>query len=341
MIFQVKVQPHGYCFKVNANETVLAAALRQGVLLPHGCRQGDCGSCRGMVQAGEIDYGDGRRPAALTAEEQAKGQALFCQAIARSDLDIVVPGASLTACPPVRTLTTRIAGLDPLCHDVTGVFLQLPKREPLAYLAGQYLEILLDNGRGRAYSIANAPGVEPLLELHIRQVPGGFFSEQVLPTLQPKGLIKIRAPLGSFFVRHDNPRPIILVGGGTGLAPLQAMLQHSLAGPDPRAIHLFWGVRAGRDLYRHRQLLTLAEGQPRLRYTPVLSAPQADERWDGATGFVHEAVVAHYPDLSGHQVYMSGPPAMIDAAKTRFAAHGLMSDQLFYDTFTPAADRGT
>lgn len=337
MNFQVTVHPGNHRFTAEAGESILDAALRQGLNLPHGCREGNCGSCRGQLLEGQLTYPNGIPPALAQAEHDA-GFALFCQARPESNLVIEVEGAPVIADTPIKQMPARVQRLEQLAHDVMAIVLQLPKGNPLAFRAGQYAHILLPEGQRRSYSIANPPNPDNRIELHVRRLPHGRFSEQVFTQMQARDLLRIRGPLGSFFLREDSDRPIILMGGGTGLAPLQGILMQAIEQQLGRPMHLFWGVRARRDLYRHTLLQEWAQAHANLQYTPVLSEPRADEAWQGATGFVHEAVLATYPDLSAHQVYMSGPPPMINAAKPAFAAHGLADDQLFYDAFEAAAD---
>jgi CDP-4-dehydro-6-deoxyglucose reductase len=218
--------------------------------------------------------------------------------------------------------------------------LKLPDSERMQFLAGQYIEILLKDGRRRAFSIANAPHDDAYIELHIRLVPGGEFTHQVFEALKPKAMLRIEGPLGSHFLREDSSRPVILMGGGTGFAPLKGMLEHAFHSGIERPLHLFWGVRARRDLYMQALIQAWLTQYPNFHYTPVLSEPAADDQWDGETGLVMDSVARAYPDLSGHDVYMSGPPAMCDAARERFLTLGLPLEQMFSDAFDFGADVG-
>jgi len=337
MSFEVKVQPSGHVFEVDDEETVLEAALRQGFALPYGCRNGACGSCMGNLIAGEVDYGP-KRPPALTEADEAAGRALFCQAVPVTDLEIEVKEIAAARDIEVKTLPSRVISLQRLAHDVMEMQLKLPASERLQFLAGQYVDILLKDGRRRSYSLANPPSVDDHLELHVRHVPGGHFSDRVFGELKEKALLRIQGPLGSFFLREDSERPIVLVGGGTGFAPLKAIIEHAFDRGVDRPMHLYWGVRARRDLYMDELARSWARDHEGFAYTPVLSEPQEGDDWQGRTGFVHEAVVADYPDLSAYEVYMSGPPPMIEAGRQAFIEHGLVADHLFYDSFEYAAD---
>jgi CDP-4-dehydro-6-deoxyglucose reductase len=216
--------------------------------------------------------------------------------------------------------------------------LQLPATERLQFLAGQYIDIILRDGRRRGFSLANAPHDDDFLELHVRHVPGGKFTDQVFGDLKLKSILRFEGPLGGFYLREDSDRPLILMGGGTGFAPLKSIIEHSLQAGLERPIHLYWGVRARKDLYLDALAIKWASKLEHLRYVPVLSEPQAEDQWQGRTGFVHQAVCDDHPDLADFDVYMSGPPAMVDAARKAFPNHGLPDDQLFYDVFDYASD---
>jgi len=336
MSFQVKIQSSGHTFRVEEGESVLDAALRQGVILPYGCRNGACGSCLGTVVDGEIAYHDGPPPA-LTGEDAAAGRALFCQARARSDLRIRIREVDAARDIEVKTLPCRVEKLEHLAHDVIRIHLKLPATQRLQFLAGQYIEVLIRDHEPRAFSIANAPHADEFIELQIRYVAGGLFTDQVFHHMHAKTMLRIRGPLGTFFLREDSDRPILLIGGGTGFAPLKGMIEHAFETGIDRPIHLFHGVRAVRDLYLHELPLRWAREHDRFRYTPVLSAPLADDAWDGATGLVTDSVLEHYPDLSGHDVYMSGPPVMVEAGYDLFRQRGLDTTRFFSDAFEYAA----
>ena len=333
MSYHVTLQPSSHEFQVAENESVLDAALREkGNVLPYGCRNGTCGSCMATILSGEVGYPDGRPPA-LSETEQNVGKALLCQARPRSDLVIEAREVKSVADIVVRTLPCRVERRELLAPDVMRLYLRPPSIERLQFLAGQYVDILLADGRRRGFSLANPPHADDLLELHVRHVPGGFFTDHVFERMKDKALLRFQGPLGTFFLREDSPRPIILMGGGTGFAPLKGMLEHAFHVGLEQPLHLYWGARAKVDLYLDALPRQWAAEHANFRYTPVLSEPCPEDDWQGRTGWVHEAVAVDYPDLSGHDVYMSGPPPMIDAAKPVFAALGLPVEQLFYDSF--------
>jgi CDP-4-dehydro-6-deoxyglucose reductase, E3 len=332
MGFQITIRPSGHVFEAEDDETVLEAALRQGFALPYGCRNGACGSCLGTVLSGEVDHGP-QRPPALSEGDEAAGKALFCQAVAMTDLEIEVREIGAARDIVIKTLPCRVVRLNRLNHDVMEMHLRLPATERLQFLAGQYIDILMKDGRRRSFSLANAPHRDDVLELHVRHVPGGVFGDQVFGGMKEKALLRLEGPLGTFFLREDSPRPILLMAGGTGFAPIKSILEHAFEIGVQRPMHLFWGVRALRDLYMDALPRQWVEAHPHFRYTPVLSEPMPDDAWTGETGLVHEALLRACPDLSGHDIYMAGPPPMIQAARAAFPAAGLPDEQLFYDSF--------
>jgi CDP-4-dehydro-6-deoxyglucose reductase len=234
---------------------------------------------------------------------------------------------------PVRILPCRVAKMTRLAHDVMGLSLTLAQNQRLQYLAGQYIDILLKDGRRRSFSLANAPHNDETLELQIRHVPDGFFTTHVFEKMKERDLLRFRGPLGTFFLREESTRSIIMVAGGTGLAPIEAMLEHMFHNNIDRPVHLFWGVRAKEDLYREQRLSGWASEHDNFTYTPVLSEPRDEYHWTGKTGWVHEAVLEQYPDLGDYEVYASGPPVMIDAVKKAFFERGLKQEYLYYDSF--------
>jgi CDP-4-dehydro-6-deoxyglucose reductase len=328
MSFQTRTEPAGHAFTVEAGETLLAAALRQSVGLPYGCRNGTCGSCTARLVAGQVAY-----PSGMTAglAGQPAGSCLTCQAVPLTDIVLQVAEVKCIAELEVRILPCRVERKELLSPDVVRLYLKLPEGQRLHFLAGQYLEFILRDGRRRAFSIANAPHDDATIELHIRHVPGGEFTDFVFSRLQERAILRIQGPLGTFTLREDSDRPLLLIGGGTGFAPLKGMIEHAFHQGIERPMHLYWGARTQRDLYLPELTLGWERTHPNFSYTPVLSEPVPD--WTGRIGLVHAAVVADYPDLSGFDVYLSGPPAMVAAGRCAFAACGLGTDQLFSDAF--------
>ncbi len=339
MAFKVEITSSGHAFQVENGESVLDAALRQGIALPYGCRNGACRSCKGKIIEGAARYPEGT-PKALTPMDIAQGFALFCQARPRSDLRIDVEEISGAGDIIVRMLPCRVAAKHQLAHDVMQLDLKLPQSERLQFLAGQYVDIIMRDGRRRAFSLANAPQDDDHLELQIRHVPGGTFSDYVFQSLKEKSLLRLRGPLGSFYLRKKDQMPVILMAGGTGFAPIKSIIEDALQEDYPAPMHLYWGVRSRRDLYLHEAACRWAEQHQRFHYVPVLSDPLPEDRWDGRTGFVHQAVLDDFPDLSGFVVYMSGPPVMVNAGRETFSARGLDPMHMHSDSFDYAYETG-
>lgn len=338
MLHKITIQPSGHQFTVQQDETLLEAALREGFSLPYGCRNGACGACKGKVLSGQFDYGV-YQPNALKDAEKAQGRALFCRAKPRSDMTIEVKEVGAAKDIMVKTLPCRVEKLERRADDVMVMKIKLPASERLQFLAGQYIDFQLKDGKSRSYSLANPPHDDALLELHIRHVPGGLFSGQVFSTLKERDILRLKGPLGSFFIREDSDKPMIFIAGGTGFAPIKGMLEHAFAEHSDRELVLYWGVRSLKDLYmRELPQQWLAE-HPNFSFIPVLSSPLPSDAWQGRTGFVHEAVLADFEDLSGYQVYACGAPIMVDSARDAFTqTRNLPEEAFFADSFVYAAD---
>ncbi len=333
MSFTVHIEPSGHCFSVEADETVLDAALRQNVGLPYGCRNGACGACVGSLEAGEVDYPSGKTEALTQAGE---GACLLCQAVPRSDLTCRVNELELAEEIAPRLLPCRVDGKEQLAHDVMRLYLKLPEGDRLQFLAGQYLDFMLKDGRRRAFSIANAPHDDEFIELHIRHVDGGEFTDHVFSAMETREVLRIQAPLGRFTLREESDRPMIFVAGGTGFAPVKGIIEHAFYTGVTRPMTLYWGVRSLRDLYLPDLPRQWEREHANFRFVPVLSEPDAG--WEGKTGFVHQVVAQEHPDISGFDVYMAGPPVMVNAGREVFEAAGLTLENMFSDAFEYAAD---
>jgi len=328
-------------FDVAPEQSVLDAALDASLNLPHSCKGGNCGLCRARLLRGEIYYPDGA-PLGLSEAEVAEGFVLMCQARARGDLLIETCEITSPDQARIKRLPARIERALPLSHDVMGLYLRLPAAEAFQFEAGQYIDVMLSGGRRRSFSIASPPHDSRLLELHVRRVAGGEFSAPLFDGGARGALLNIEGPLGQFRYR-PGPAPMLLVGGGTGLAPLLSILRHVAENGIERDMTLYWGVRSERDLYAHDLLEKLAgrSGAPatrvaRFRYVPVLSEPSP--AWHGARGWVHEAVLESLGDLDKYDVYAAGPPAMIAAVRREFGRRGVEASRLFFDSFDYAPD---
>lgn len=338
MNFTVTVQPSGRQFEVARDEVMLPAAIRQGIGLPYGCKDGACGSCKSRLLEGRVIHGAHQLKALSAAEEEA-GLILSCCATPQTDC--VIESRQVTAADqfPVLKMPTRVMSIQRPAADVAVLKLQLPANQSFQYHAGQYVEFILRDGARRSYSMASAPELaQGVMELHIRHMPGGRFTDHVFGAMKEKEILRMEGPFGTFFLREDSARPVVMLASGTGFAPIKALIEHMEAKGLTRPTVLYWGARQAADLYLRDWVEAAAARLPWLRFVPVLSEPEAD--WSGRTGFVHQAVMADLPDLSGHQVYACGAPVMVQSAQRDFvAACGLPEEEFFADAFTSEADK--
>jgi CDP-4-dehydro-6-deoxyglucose reductase len=329
--FEVRITPHGKTLRVRADQNVLDAALAAGLNLPHSCKSGHCSSCRARLLAGEILYPNGT-PVGLTAQEARGGQILLCQAQPRSALEVEARLLAGVGDVEIKTLPVRIAALKRLAPDVMQVFLRLPSVERLRFRPGQYLDVLLEDGGRRSFSIASPPHDAALLEVHARHVQGGGFTERLFSTLTVGSLLHIEGPIGQFVYRAGSD-PVLLIAGGTGFAPLKSILRHMLENGIERPIHFFWGARGPTDVYEEAAVRAWTRRYPQLKFSVVLSNADRLDESAQPRGFVHEAVLRQYPDLSPFDIYAAGPPAMIEAIRAGFPDAGARAAALFFDSF--------
>ncbi len=337
--FAISVQPSGILFEAQPGESLLAAGIRQGIGLPYGCKDGACGSCKCKLVAGQVAQSNFQRKA-LSEDEEAQGFVLTCSAKALSDITLesrqVTPAGAL----PVKKMPARVNSLLRKTDDVIVMQLQLPANDTFVYRAGQYVEFILRDGARRSYSMANAPSQGPGVELHIRHMPGGRFTDPVFGSMKEKDILRIEGPMGSFFLREESSKPMVFLASGTGFAPLKALLEHMQHCGITRPVTLYWGGRRPADLYMDDWVRAQCDAMPNLRYVPVVSDALPEDAWQGRTGFVHRAVLEDFPDLSGHQVYACGAPVVVDSAKRDFGAlAALPTDEFFADAFTSEADK--
>ena len=342
MPFKVLVQPAGLEFEVARDEAILPAAIRAGVGLPYGCRDGACGSCKSRLLQGRVIHG-AHQAKALPPQEEADGWILTCCATPQTDCVVQARTVAGAGEYPQLKMPARVATLSRPAPDVVLMRLQLPATVAFKYRAGQYLEFILRDGARRSYSMANAPerlGEPPAVELHLRHMPGGKFTDHVFAAMKERDILRVEGPFGSFFLREDSDAPIVLLASGTGFAPIKAIIEHMQVAGIERPTVLYWGCRTKVDLYLHDWALAAAAKVPHLRYVPVLSEPLPADDWQGRTGFVHQAVMSDLPDLSGHVVYACGTPVMVESAQHDFIARcGLPEDAFYADSFTSEADK--
>ena len=345
MTHQCALVPSGRAFPVDDGETILQAALRAGVVLPYGCKDGACGSCKSQLMDGRVDYGTYQRKALSDAEKE-QGGVLICCATAQTDVVIKARVVAAEGMMTVRKMPCRVQSITRAAPDVAIVKLQFPANDKFEYLAGQYIDILLKDGKRRSYSMASAPQANNVVELHIRHTPGGAFTDAIFGSGTPsanavkeKDILRFEGPQGTFFLREDSTKPMIMLASGTGFAPIKAVIEHAASKNSQRPIVLYWGGRRPHDLYQSELAQQWEKSLPNFRYVPVVSDALPEDGWAGRTGFVHRAVMEDFPDLSGHQVYACGAPIVVQSAQQDFvAACGLASEEFFADAFTTAAD---
>jgi len=337
--FTITVQPSGRTFTAAPTETVLAAGISQGIGLPYGCKDGACGSCKCKMMSGTVEHGP-HQEKALTTEDAAAGFILTCCAKPQSDLVLESRQVTEEGALPIKKMPTRVSSMERVSGDVIVMKLQLPANDTFLYRAGQYVEFMLRDGARRSYSMASAPGEGVPMELHIRHMPGGKFTDLVFGSMKEKDILRIEGPFGSFYLREKSDAPIIMLASGTGFAPIKALLEHMQQKGITRRTTLYWGGRRPSDLYMDGWVNAFAAGNPWLHYVPVVSDALTEDAWTGRTGFVHRAVLEDHKDLSGHHVYACGAPVVVDSAKQDFCAQAHLPEEFFFaDAFTSEADK--
>jgi CDP-4-dehydro-6-deoxyglucose reductase len=339
MSYTVKLIPSGNTYTVEAGEKILHAGLDAGISLPYSCRMGTCNTCKAHIKEGEFEFGDAL-PHYLPQEERDRGMALLCQARACSDLVIEVE--ELPKLVPPTEFTAMVKKIVSLADDVRSIELRLPLHQSLIFASGQYIDLLLPEGERRSYSLANA-SASPMgvidLVLHVRHMPGGLFTDKLFDgSVKVRDKFQVEGPLGTFFLREDD-KPLVLLASGTGYAPIRSILLEMFRLNDGRKATLYWGGRSKKDIYAMEEVQAWVNEHPNLRFVPVLSDAQEGDEWTGRTGFVHLAVMKDIADLSGHQVYACGAPAMVAAARKDFIEQGaLPAGEFFADAFVSKAD---
>jgi NAD(P)H-flavin reductase/ferredoxin len=329
--FHVLAHPDSRILPVREDETILDACLREGLAMPFDCRNGGCGVCKCTILHGEVELGAYQR-SALRDDERAAGRVLACVAKALTDVELEYEPATAAA-HAARVHTARVTSLERLSPDVMRVLLEVQGGERVPFYAGQYINILLDDGEKRSFSFATAPHAGGPIELHVRLIPGGRYTTHVFEKMRVGDAVRFEGPMGSFFLREEGTKPIIFVAGATGFAPVKSMVEHALHVGLKRPMVLYWGTRTLADMYLRELPERWAREHANFRFVPVLSEPGPGDGWTGRTGLVHEAILADYPDLAGHQIYACGSVKMVEAAHPAFTSHGLSADDCFSDAF--------
>ncbi len=339
MTHQVTIRNTGHQFAAQDGESILQAALNAGLVLPYGCRDGACGSCKGKLIEGRIDYGRYSEKA-LPPAEREQGSALFCQAKPLTDVVIEAREVRKAGDIQVRKLPARVQKIERAADDAMILYLKLPANERLMFLPGQYIDILLKDGTRRSFSMANAPHDDEFVQLHVRHVPGGSFTDHVFKTMKERDIMRFEGPFGTFFLREESEKPCVFVASGTGFAPIKAVIEAAFKKALSRPMTLYWGARRPKDLYLNALPERWVAEHPGFKYVPVVSDALPEDVWKGRTGFVHRAVMEDFPDLSGSQVYACGVPIMVDSARRDFVQKcRLPENEFFADSFTTAADK--
>jgi NAD(P)H-flavin reductase/ferredoxin len=335
MAYTIRIKDDNIQFSCDDGQSVLDGALRAGYEVPYSCRSGICGSCRGQLLAGEVSGGAGA--GVLSDEERGAGHVLLCQARPCSDLEIAVREIHRCDRGAVKTVAAKVYRITHAAPDVTVLLLRFPAGVKVRFRAGQYLRVHLDDGSFRQFSMANPPQQNDGVELHVRHVPGGRFSQRVAAGLAVGDVLEVSLPYGDFFLREETGRPVILLAGGTGFAPVKAIIEDAQRRKLARNMVLYWGARRPEDLYRIELPRKWETQAPWFRFVPVLSETQ----WEGRSGLVHQAVLDDVPSLAGYEVYACGAPGMINAARQAFVGErGLAADAFHCDAFVPTAGTG-
>lgn len=331
MTVRVSIASSDISFSCNAGETILDATERAGFTIPYSCRKGVCSSCEGRLISGDVTArGQG-------AQRGPAEGVLFCQARPHTDVEIAPAWIRNLAPIARKVFKAKVWQVSRPIADVAVIRLRLPIGQRAIFSAGQYLRVLMPGGDSRNYSMANAPHRNDEIELHIRQVPGGVFSQRILPNLAKGNSLEIELPYGEFRLGENDDVPAILLATGTGFAPIKSMIEHNIRSGSRRRLHLYWGANTEADFYMQELPRSWAGKYDWFDFTPVVSAPSND--WEGRTGFVHKAVQEDYPDMSALEVYACGAPVMIEAARRDFSASsGLRPSAFFSDAFVSSGD---
>jgi propane monooxygenase reductase subunit len=336
---KVRFEPVGIEMEVEEGETVLDAAFRQGISVMHGCKEGQCSSCKSKLIDGDIELLK-YSTFALPDYERDTGHILLCKTRAYSDLEIELLNYDedlLRRSIPVRAYDATLTGIEHLTHDIRRMTVELAA--PLKFWAGQYVDITLPDGVTRAYSMGSPPGEPDRLAFIIKKYPDGAFSSALDTVLEPGDRLSVKGPYGTCFRREDRPGPMLLIGGGSGMSPLWSILQDHVASGEHRPVRFFYGARTKADLFYLDEFARLEAALPDFKFIPALSHAEDGDSWTGERGFIHEVLARQLraEGLDGEMdAYSCGPPPMIDAVLPVLQMAGVEPDHIYFDKFTIA-----
>ena len=343
--YSVRLEPVGVEMDVMADETVLEAAFRQGIAVMHGCKEGQCASCKAILLDGDIELKK-YSTFALNETEREQDHILLCRTLAYSDLEIELLNYDeelLSSSIPVKEYGAKVSDIQQLTHDIR--LLEVKLDAPLKFWAGQYVDITIPGSDGepavtRSFSMANPPSEPVRLQFIIKKYPEGAFSSRLDGTLKVGDVLSLRGPFGTCFRREERTGPMILVGGGSGMSPLLSMLRDQLESGETRPIHFFYGARTADDLFYLDDFAEIAAREPEFNFIPALSHAGDNGSWSGERGFIHEVAQRHLSQLDLDETadaYTCGPPPMIDAVIPVLQISGVDSDRILFDRFTQAS----
>ena len=340
MSYSVRLEPIGVDMQVEDDETVLQAAFRQGITLMHGCKEGQCSACKSVLLDGDAEHGD-FSTFALSESEQAEGKVLLCRLYPSSDLEIELLNYDeelLADWIPAKKISGTIAAITPLTHDIRQFDIALA--EAMNFYAGQYVDITVSGaGVTRSYSMANAPSVTNTLSFIIKVYAEGAFSGLLSEHMKVGDAIALEGPFGTSYRNKKHSGPTLLVGGGSGMAPLWSILNDLVESGARQPVRLYYGARTASDLFYQEEIAALGAKLADFAFVPALSEGEADATWRGARGFIHEVVARDYAASGRHptlEAYACGPPPMVDAVLPVLQKLGVDADNIHLDKFTPA-----
>jgi propane monooxygenase reductase component len=336
----VRFEPVGIEIEVEEDETVLEGAFRQGVMLMHGCKEGQCAACKSFLIEGEVDL-ERYSTFALADYEQEEGYTLLCRAHAFSDLEVELlhfDEEALKSGVPIQTATTKVTAIEPLTDDIRRLSLELVDPPEMLFHAGQYVDITIPGTETkRAFSMSNTPTTDKQLDFMIKCYPGGRFSGLLEGDLSVGDELQVKGPYGVFILREHSDSDIVFIGGGAGMAPIWSLLNSMDERNIDRRVTYYYGARTRKDLFYLDELEDLAKRLPRFTFVPALSEPEDDDEWEGETGVITDVVERLEGDLANHEAYLCGPPPMIDAALAMLEAKNCGEARIFFDKFTITA----